>query len=368
MNKIFAFKGRNVSKPDLVKAAYKMKSASSSTTFKNIDDVFLGVHRTPVVDLTHRADQPFVDYDNDRFLICDGRVYNNRFLKQKLVKYDYLTTNDCEVILPLLSAVDVTTACQALDGDFSFVSYNSSKKEFVIARDLFGARSLFYGENPDGDIAVASDEEVLHDLFQLVKPFPVGTVYKNGTCNIFRSLKSNVNKTHPVNKSYKTLIENAIIEAIVKRLQSDREIVFEFSNNLYSRIICLIASKALGCRIKTISFEIENTNKSKAYCFFEKVGIDNISITKESQKETWFSKNTKVKTMISSIFPLDENGKLKTTSLSAERGKTPHFFEIRAPYYDLHLVDLFLEYKDNVNINEILTEMGEKLYQPINKV
>ena len=67
------------------------------TTSKN---VFMGFQRLSIVDLSDDGDQPFSDSSQSTTLICNGEIYNSKYLTEKY-KLPVRSKSDCEVILHL---------------------------------------------------------------------------------------------------------------------------------------------------------------------------------------------------------------------------------------------------------------------------
>ena len=282
---IFAYKGVNIPEQQLVEAASKLTHRGPDvTTYQKFGDVFLGFHRLSIMDLTYRGNQPFVDYTHDAFLVCNGEIYNEEHLRRMYTKYDYRSTSDCEVLLPLIDSVGLFRAARALDAEFALV-YVDSEQNLVAARDPIGIRPLFYGVNPDGEYAFASEVKALHGLFEKVVPFPPGHVFQNGEFIQYRSMVNQPNVSRPI-EQVREGIATKLTKAVEKRLHSDAPIGFLLSGGLDSSLVCAIAAKLLKTPIRTFSVgsELDAIDNPWAEKVAEYIGADHTTVTFTQQE------------------------------------------------------------------------------------
>lgn len=250
---IFAYKGTKIPERKLVEAASKLKHRGPDlSTYQQIGDVFLAFHRLSIMDLTFRGNQPFVDYVNETFLICNGEIYNDLGLRQKYPTYDYRSTSDCEVLLPLIGERGLLKAVQDLDAEFALVYLDQKTGDLQAARDPLGIRPLFYGHNPDGEYAFASEAKALVGLFESVEAFPPGFIFKNRNFKQFRSMHEQAMIIRPMEQVKKEIAQK-LTNAIAKRLHSDAPIGFLLSGGLDSSLVCAIATRLVKTPIKTFS-------------------------------------------------------------------------------------------------------------------
>lgn len=213
----------------------------------------IGFHRLAVMDI-NKGMQPFVhkSLNETIYLICNGEIYN---YKQLVISesLDMKTNSDCEVILHLYLRYGMEKTLELLDGEYAIIilriSNISGSVNIDIARDPYGVRPVFMGCDRKG-IVIASEIKAIRDLSKKFKPFPPGThlnIHKEGV-----SLQKNYRRffEYPSKslkmKNYKhSQIENVLIEAVRKRLASDRPLACLLSGGLDSSIIAAIASKIL---------------------------------------------------------------------------------------------------------------------------
>ena len=260
------------------------KRGPDNTQCRMENNVFLGFHRLSINDISESGNQPMVL--NDYYLICNGEIFNH----QKIIdEYGFKTKSksDCEVILHLYSYLiekisednstpynDVMNIlCNKLDGEFSFVLYDSMRNYIYVARDPYGVRPLFIGNNKNGDYVFSSELKGLNNLVKSAKQFEPGSYMVIG--NNIPQLKLEVthNKYHNIqlfdNIANNDLIkENEILgslnnffrEAVYKRMMSDKEICSLLSGGLDSSLVASIVSEKLGPnKLKTFAIGIKGS-------------------------------------------------------------------------------------------------------------
>ena len=109
--------------------------------------------------------QPFIN--NNIYLICNGEIYNHINLKNKN-NIKTKSNSDCEVIIYLYQLYGIETTCKMLDGVFSFVLYDKNINKIFVARDPFGVRPLFIGNNLENDLFISSELKAIHDSEEIV--------------------------------------------------------------------------------------------------------------------------------------------------------------------------------------------------------
>ena len=103
--------------------------------------------------------QPLTDESGDIHLIINGEIFNWKELAKEL---DYeCKKSDCEIIIPLYKkyvrkSLDFTTFFEKINGQFSFVLYDSLNNHVFISRDHIGITPLYYGYDED-KIAFSSE-------------------------------------------------------------------------------------------------------------------------------------------------------------------------------------------------------------------
>ncbi len=215
---------------------------------------YFGFNRLSIMDLSTNGMQPF--NDNDSMLVCNGEIYNYPTLK-KYLEYDYQSESDCEVLLPLYKKYGIKIMSQLLDGEFAFALYDNTKKQYFAARDPMGIRPMFYGYSKyNHEIAFASEAKVLLDLCDDIMPFPPGYYY-DGAFKCYNDLSDVKQFKQGTLDEIGSMIKKDLVEAVLKRLQSDAPIGYLLSGGLDSSLVCAIASKHTDKPIKTFAIGMD---------------------------------------------------------------------------------------------------------------
>ncbi|MEO5928011.1 MAG: asparagine synthase (glutamine-hydrolyzing) [Patescibacteria group bacterium] len=121
--------------------------------------------RLAIIDVDHRADQPFTDRSGRFTIVYNGEMYNYRELRDEL-KADWKTESDTEVILEGFRewGVDVL---KKLRGMFAFAIWDTETQQLFMARDRAGKKPFFYAMTNEGDLAFASEIKALRDVVPL---------------------------------------------------------------------------------------------------------------------------------------------------------------------------------------------------------
>jgi asparagine synthase (glutamine-hydrolysing) len=105
--------------------------------------------RLAIIDLDHRADQPFVD--GSVSLAYNGEIYNYLELRRELEALGerFRTASDTEVLARALARWG-RDALDRLEGMWAFASYDARTGELMLCRDRFGEKPLYLHRAPDG--------------------------------------------------------------------------------------------------------------------------------------------------------------------------------------------------------------------------
>ena len=163
--------------------------------------VYMGHERLSIID-PKKGSQPIiykysVDGVEHTITLCvNGEIYNYKELKTLWNKYKYQTESDCEVIIAgYLQTINYITNnlnssinsknidycydnfINFLNGQFSFVLYDSYRENLLIGRDPIGIASLYYGFDKSNNLMVCSELKGLY-LCEKVFHFPNGNYLK----------------------------------------------------------------------------------------------------------------------------------------------------------------------------------------------
>lgn len=266
---------------EAIKYANKMSHRGpDSSGIEIINGNYIIHHRLSIID-PKSGHQPLKSSNNKLFLTVNGEIFNYKYIKKTYPysKYDYLTNSDCEVILALYNSYcvekndnltderNILKVLENLDGQFSFVLYDSNNNSILVGRDPFGITSLYWGKDKYGGIAIASEAKSLVDFCFDVQMFPAGhyLYFRNDDRNImlepieyfskmsFGKWVSNYKAGIIINKDYNFMLESAILKgirdiftaAVEKRMMSDVPFGVLLSGGLDSSIVASITSKIM---------------------------------------------------------------------------------------------------------------------------
>jgi asparagine synthase (glutamine-hydrolysing) len=231
-----------------------------STTFRQIKNIYLGFHRLAIIDPEERSNQPLVH--NDVYLICNGEIYN---YKDLIKQYDLHCNSgsDCEVIIHLYEKFGIDNTCKLLDAEFSFVLYDAKNNMIFVARDRFGVRPLFMNCNVDYIMIASEAKGIPNNKINSTYPFPPAHyVVINPislSCRFIKYRKVAAPFSIQPPNIHETILK-LFVEAVKKRLMSDRPLGCLLSGGVDSSLVTSIASRYI----------------KDLHCF--SVGLDNESI------------------------------------------------------------------------------------------
>lgn len=235
----------------------------------------LGHSRLAILDLDPRANQPMTDKTGRYTLIFNGEIYNFKSLKTELEKdfqIQFRTTSDTEVLLYGLIHFG-TNYIQRLNGFFAFAFYDLQEDRFVLVRDRFGIKPLYYQPSPGrfvfasslNSVMKAIDQKSIHaeslsTYFQLSYiPAPhtiLEGVYKLKPAHYLEVSKTGIEEysyysvdkcgtvkppesKQQVTSTFRDLLQNSVED----RLQADVAVGTFLSGGIDSSVITLLASR-----------------------------------------------------------------------------------------------------------------------------
>jgi len=121
--------------------------------------------RLAIIDLSPGGHQPKKDSARDVAITFNGEIYNYRELRKELEgkSHRFSSESDTEVILK--AYIEWGEGCVShLDGMFAFVIADNEKNLVFLARDRFGKKPLYYTQDAQGELYVASEIKALEAL------------------------------------------------------------------------------------------------------------------------------------------------------------------------------------------------------------
>jgi len=241
--------------------AAQSRGPEFSTMNRINDNVLFGFHRLAINGLDEISNQPICI--DGVYLICNGEIYNYKSL-YKMLNVQPTTNSDCESIIHLYKQYGIEYTLQHLDGVFAFALYDSNINTAYIARDPFGVRPMYYGNNSDGTLVFSSllkqvsglcDEcysfkagtylqfTITNSNFNLSTP-PIAYTTFNYNHNVISYLGNASSISNDVYESSYQTIYNTLVEAVRKRvITMERNMACLLSGGLDSSLISAIVSK-----------------------------------------------------------------------------------------------------------------------------
>ncbi len=109
------------------------------------NNVGIAHRRLSVIDLSNAGNQPMISKDGRFILTYNGEIYNYKELRKQLISkgYNFFSKSDSEVVLNSLIEWG-QNAIIKFNGMFAFALWDNKKREFLIARDRYGIKPLYY--------------------------------------------------------------------------------------------------------------------------------------------------------------------------------------------------------------------------------
>ena len=105
---------------------------------------YLGQTRLSILDLSVHGNQPMFSKDRKHVIIFNGEIYNHLDLRKDLLSdVSFISTSDTETLLYGLIKFG-EKFLNKLNGIFAFSFFNLETNDFLIARDHFGVKPLYY--------------------------------------------------------------------------------------------------------------------------------------------------------------------------------------------------------------------------------
>ena len=224
----------------------------------SIDHIQLGFHRLAINGLNEQSNQPF-DIDNI-VLVCNGEIYNYKNLYE-MMNINPTTGSDCEIIIHLYIKYGIQQTLTMLDGVFSFVLFDRTKRHVYVARDPLGVRPLYFYEGLYTDscnyiYGFASELKCLDHFYNHTDHSRVIDQFTPGTYSMFTTVKdvfvlSKMNVPYYIpsfsNPSmkvdFKSAIQTSLLDAVNKRCcTTERPIACLLSGGLDSSLIAALVN------------------------------------------------------------------------------------------------------------------------------
>jgi asparagine synthase (glutamine-hydrolysing) len=280
---IFSYIGGNTNLKSLIHYFKKISHRGPDSTHitKIKDDIIFGFHRLAINGLDRESDQPLCI--DGIHLICNGEIYNYKQLLS-YNEFKYNTRSDCEIIIHMYKQYGIKETCNQLDGVFAFVLYDENKNKLYAARDRYGVRSMFYGLTENiTDFYISSEMKAI-TFCKTIQQFPPSCYWdydnKNNFINYHIENISVVSEIPISIEDIKTNIKKLFINAVKKRMMSDRKICCLLSGGLDSTLTTAILCSLVDDpkQINTYSIGIEGS-ENDADLYYAKKAADYLGTT-----------------------------------------------------------------------------------------
>ena len=186
---------------------------------------------------------------NNVYWMCNGEIYNWKELAREY-KINTTSGSDCELLgeLYLHNRDSLINFFQLLDGVYATVIVDVERDIAIIAKDPYGVRPLFVGDNK----YFASELKALYPLCKDIKPFLPGTyrVYNLTTLECLENT-SYIQIPFLKNPEYYDIdsaakgLRSSLEASVQKRLLCERPVAALLSGGLDSSLIASIVQKNL---------------------------------------------------------------------------------------------------------------------------
>ena len=202
-----------------------------------LDKAMLGANRLKIVDREKGA-QPITNERNTVFVIFNGEIYNFLELKKILQQKNHIfrTTCDTEVLVHLYEEYGADLV-DKLDGMFAFFLFDLEKDSYLIARDPFGIKPIYFAQK-NNCIYFASEAKAFLDIgVKKIQELLPAHYMQNGKIIKYYEIKDNENtdEQHVIEEKLRELIK----KSIKKRVQTDLPLGVLFGGGIDSSIVLM---------------------------------------------------------------------------------------------------------------------------------
>ena len=146
---IYNFSNRNLDSKKIINKIVKLQTSRGPDGNRiwesSCKKVTFGHNRLSIIDLSKKADQPFISNDKNLIITFNGEIYNYLELKEQLQekKVRFKSNSDTEVVLESYKFWGLDFL-KKLRGMYSFAIWDNKNNKLIIVRDPFGIKPLYY--------------------------------------------------------------------------------------------------------------------------------------------------------------------------------------------------------------------------------
>ncbi|MBL7544450.1 MAG: hypothetical protein JNL11_11595 [Bdellovibrionaceae bacterium] len=240
---IAAVFGKNV-RTEMVMTSLKqiLHRGSEHLEVASLANAILGTNRLAIVD-PQNGKQPAHDQDKNVYAILNGEIYNHAALRKKLIQLGHVfrSHSDTEVLVHLWKEYG-PSLLDHLDSEmFAFIIYDERYEQVFAARDPLGVKPLYYARDENNNIHFGSELKQLsvNDRIQEIRSLPAGHYFLNQKIECYFTLNDTIqieNESVAVD-----LIENSIIAAVKKRVDTELPLAVFLSGGVDSSLVMELA-------------------------------------------------------------------------------------------------------------------------------
>jgi asparagine synthase (glutamine-hydrolysing) len=252
-------------------------------------DYSLGMCRLAINEVNN-GKQPVSNIEDQVHLVFNGEIYNYKKIFDSLdyeFKKNY-TRTEVSVIIALYKKYGLNFV-KFLDGMFAIALYDQKHKKLVLARDRIGKKPLLYSNISKDTLIFASEAKALYKLLpnktlnqraisdvmtlgyvpgpktavEEIKNIPPGCigVFQESKLEISKYWSLNFETNHEIKyEEAKNVTNKLIIDAIEKRLISERPIGSYLSGGIDSTVVTSIMAQLSTNYVESFSIGFSNKN------------------------------------------------------------------------------------------------------------
>ena len=292
--------------------------------------VGLGFKRLSILDVD-KGNQPYISPDGRYISIFNGEIYNYKELKNSLKSWEFNTTSDGEVIIPMYIKYGIDFASK-LNGMFAICIFDTKENSLVLVRDQVGIKPIYIYDD-ENFFAFSSEIKSLLSFSKIKKDFDRNAIYNYLTFqNTFgaQTLFKNINllekgsvlefKNNTISKTFywsyddnglsneysRSALLDRLTQAVQRQLISDVPIGTYLSSGIDTSTVTSLANTA-NQKFSAITCGYDNDSIEPEY------GIDEKKLARITSKSLGvehfiyiLNKPSLADTLYKTIFHLDE--------------------------------------------------------------
>ena len=217
---------------------------SSTFEVKKFTNATIGANRLPIVDREF-GNQPQSNENETIFAVQNGEIFNHKELQEELKKLGHVFKNnsDTEVLAHLYEEYGEKMVHKLDSEMFAFIIYDTKKDSIFVARDHLGVKPLYYAYDKAKQLYFSSEVKQLSSFEDIdeINIFPPGHYFYNGKFIKYWDFKVGNEFTEEVDVIRQ--LENKLVNAVKKRVQTDLPIGVFLSGGVDSSLVMEIATR-----------------------------------------------------------------------------------------------------------------------------